>query len=113
MSAPARRALLAAATVVMLLALGPFATPLVDGNADPAPVDHRNDVPVVQRTRSTSDSTSVAGSMRTVPLVVLVVAIGFTLAVIGRRPVAAVLDPEGSPRWSSPPHRGPPLLLAG
>ena len=118
MTIRARRALLAAAAVVMLLALGPFASPLVDhataGVGGEAPVDHRNDVPVVQPVRSAAASpSSRTPSSRSLLVVALVVAFGLAGATFVRRRPDTSFVREGPPLWSRPPRRGPPFLLAG
>ena len=118
MSTPLRRALLAAAAVVVLLALGPFASPLVDhetaGFAGESPVDHRNDVPVVQRARSAPlPASSRAPASRSLLVLALAAALGLALTPIVRRRPDTLLEPDGPPSWSLPPHRGPPLLVAG
>jgi hypothetical protein len=113
-----RRALLAGVAVVLLLALGPFASPLVDqgasGVTDVTSVDHRNDVPVVKPARSSTMSpASRIPASRSVLVVTLVATLGLALTPVVRRRPDVLLEPDGAPSWSRPPHRGPPLLPAG
>ena len=114
----AGRAVLGAATIVLLLALGPFASPLVSGEdggvTSEVPVDHRNDVPVVQPARASAPLVSSRQPTSRSLVIVLLVA-GLVLAatpVVRRRP-AGLLPPDRPPLWSRPPRRGPPLLTAG
>jgi hypothetical protein len=117
MTGRGRRALLAAATVVLLLAFGPFASPLVgDAPIGATPVDHRNDLPVVQPARSASAVPTPASrgpSSRSVLVVVLVAALGVAIAQVVRRRTDTLLEPHSPRLWASPPRRGPPLLAAG
>ena len=124
MTAPTRRApgvrrgLLAAATVVLLLALGPFASPLVGqddgGFAGETPIDHRNEIPVVQPGRSSAAPTSARlPSSRSLLVVALVAELLLVAAEVRRTRPTHTLEPDPPPSWSLPPHRGPPLLAAG
>jgi hypothetical protein len=119
MTAPARRALLTAAAVVMLLALGPFASPLVaqdvGGVTTETPVDHRNDVPVVQpgRTSIAPAAPNRAPTSRTIHLLGVVVGLLLGAAGVVRHQRVRSAEPGPPPLWSRPPHRGPPLLAAG
>ena len=102
----------------MLLALGPFASPLVahedSGFAAEIPIDHRNDLPVVQPGRSVASSVSSRlPSSRSLLVVVLMAGLLVAATPVGRRRPDRVADPASTPLWSHPPHRGPPLLAAG
>jgi hypothetical protein len=116
MTAPARRSLLAVAAVVLLLALGPFASPLVgEAMEGAAPVDHRNDLPVVQpaRPHPASPAPGRGLSSRSVLVVVLVAALGVALVPIVRRRADTLIEPDSPRLWARPPRRGPPLLATG
>jgi hypothetical protein len=118
----ANRAVMVAAFIVALLALGPLATPQVaedvGGNDASAagPVDHRNDLPVVQPVRHVGGT---AGTTRVAPgraLLLVVFALAGTLLAAGSDPTRRRRDrvpTDRPPTWSQPPRRGPPLLLAG
>ncbi len=112
-----RRGFLLAALVVVVLALGPFAAPLTDDvgtSIVDVQVDHRNDVPVVQRSRPDSSHLATELPSTRSLLVVVVLVAGLLLAAVAvwRRhtPTAAVAR---LPSWSRPPRRGPPVLAAG
>jgi hypothetical protein len=116
----ARRAVLAAGVIVALLALGPFATPQVaedvvgDIASAAGPVDHRNDLPVVQPDRHLGN-TGAARLTTGRGLLVLLALAGILLAA-GPDPTRRRRDrvrTDRPPTWSQPPRRGPPLLLAG
>jgi hypothetical protein len=116
----ARRAVLAAAFIVALLALGPFATPqvaedVVGDVASPAgPVDHRNDLPVVQPGRHLGGTGAARLTTGRGLLVVLALAglLAATAPDRTRRRRDRVRT-DRPPAWSRPPRRGPPLLLPG
>jgi ABC-type spermidine/putrescine transport system permease subunit I len=114
----ARRGILAAVTVVLLLALGPFATPLVGddgrGVASEALVDHGDDVSVIRSGRETSSSTSARlPSSRSLLVLALVAGVLLVAAPVRRRRSENLDLPRRPPLWSLPPHRGPPRLVAG
>ena len=113
------RAVLAAGFIVALLALGPFASPQVaedvvgDIASAAGPVDHRNDLPVVQPDRHLGRTGATRLTTGRGLLVVLAVA-GLLLATgpdTTRRRRDRVRR-DLLPTWSRPPRRGPPLLLA-
>ena len=118
----ANRAMMVAGFIVALLALGPLATPQVaedvGGNDASAagPVDHRNDLPVVQPVRHVGGT---AGTTRVAPgraLLLVVFALAGILLAAGSDPTRRRRDrvrTDRPPTWSQPPRRGPPLLLAG
>ena len=119
----ANRAVMVAGFIVALLALGPLATPEVaedvGGNDASAagPVDHRNDLPVVQPVRHVGGT---AGTTRVAPgralLLLVVFALAGILLAAGSDPTRRRRDrvpTDRPPTWSQPPRRGPPLLLAG
>ncbi|HEY5888278.1 MAG TPA: hypothetical protein VIT24_11155 [Acidimicrobiales bacterium] len=116
----ASRAVLAAAFIVALLALGPLATPQVaeDVVGDIAPaaglVDHRNDLPVVQPDRHLGGTGAARLAIGRGLLVVLALA-GILVATGPDRPRRRRdrVRADRPPTWSRPPRRGPPLLLPG
>jgi hypothetical protein len=116
----AHRAVLAAGFIVALLALGPFATPQVaedvvgDIASAAGPVDHRNDLPVVQPDRHLGSTG--AARLTTGRGVLVVLALAGILLAAGPDPNRRRRDrarTDRPPTWSQPPRRGPPLLLAG
>ncbi|MET0148673.1 MAG: hypothetical protein ABW008_03025 [Acidimicrobiales bacterium] len=116
----ANRAVMIAGFIVALLALGPLATPQVaeDVGRDVAsatgPVDHRNDLPVVQPDRHLGGTG--AARLTTGRGLLVVLAIAGILLAAGPDPTRRRRDrvrTDRPPTWSQPPRRGPPLLLAG
>ena len=124
----ANRAVMIAGFIVALLALGPLATPQVaeDVGGDGAsatggdiasaagPVDHRNDLPVVQPDRHLGGTG--AARLTTGRGLLVVLAIAGILLAAGPDPTRRRRDrfrTDRPPTWSHPPRRGPPLLLAG
>jgi len=116
----ANRAVMIAGFIVALLALGPLATPQVaeDVGGDVAsatgPVDHRNDLPVVQPDRHLGGTG--AARLTTGRGLLVVLAIAGILLAAGPDPTRRRRDrfrTDRPPTWSQPPRRGPPLLLAG
>ena len=116
MSRRAGLALLAAGSIVLLLALGTFAAPVPADDLGPgaALLGEKNDLPVVARHRVSVDQiaphTPSAPAALVIILTVLVVVVPGS---VRRRPQPVAVVPTGPGARACPPHRGPPVLLAG